>query len=119
MSVRAATPKAGATFGGESKTTERMSFGAHEVRERDTPVEVPSNWPAFTVALDGSLSVKSAPDDAEFSLYFLTTDQFDDRNIERKGNTVTFNVTNGDPIVYKITGYDFDVKRFTGTRVYE
>jgi hypothetical protein len=76
-----------------------------------------TDFPTLRVSLDGAFSVISAPDRAHFPLAWLTSNDRAKGCIQTKKDLVIFTPTEGDVVMYKITGYDTTARRFEGTKI--
>lgn len=91
---------------------------AHERAGWKTPIPAPAeNYPRLTLATDGSLACDYAPEVACFSLSWLTSENHNPQYIQVDGDLVSFLVTGGPPVTYRITGYNITARRFFGTLV--
>ena len=75
------------------------------------------DFPVCKVGLEGGFTVEHAPDIAYFPLTWLTSHDRAKGAIVVKANIIVFNQTEGDPVMYKITSYDYESRRFIGTRI--
>jgi len=97
-----------------------MSFGCHEIPDARNPdAGFKEGYPQIAVSLEGVVTIRHAPDEATFSWYLINSDDINKNIIHREKNRITFIPTTGEPVTYKITGYNMDNKRFTGERIYE
>ena len=75
------------------------------------------DFPVLKVGHEGGFWIEAAPDTAYFPLTWLTSHDRAKGHITVKANVVVFSPTEGNPVLYKITGYDYDSRRFVGERI--
>ena len=73
-------------------------------------------YPLMKILIDGSVVVESAPDTAYFPLTLLEPHERTKGIVSTSGNKVVISPTDGPDVVYIVTGYNFDLGRFTAEK---
>jgi hypothetical protein len=75
------------------------------------------DFPSLKLDSEGKFTIESAPDVAYFPLAWLTSPARSKGYITCKKNIVLFHASDGNQVMYKITGYDYDARRFVGEKI--